>query len=280
VLSAVLLRRLLLGLALITSTVFAAAPQRIVSLNLCTDQWLLLLAERERIASLTWLSADPEESPLADQVGDIPLNYGQAEEIIPLQPDLILAGTYTARFTVNLLQQRGYKLVRVAPADNLQQLQAGIRQVAELIGAPARAESLLRDFKQALAALKPDNHQRKPGALLYAGRGFVAGVNSIGSDLLEAVGLRNQAQTFGIEYSGYIDLESLLRQPPDVLVISRYHPQAASLATQYLDHPALQQGLQQRLSIDLPARLLSCTPSALLAAGQRLRTARDRVLAQ
>ncbi|MCB1809381.1 MAG: ABC transporter substrate-binding protein, partial [Candidatus Competibacteraceae bacterium] len=93
----------LLAVMLCPQLVVAALPQRIVSLNLCTDQWLLLLAERNRIASLTWLSADPEESPLAAEAQGIVLNYGQAEDIIPLQPDLILAGTYTARFTVDLL---------------------------------------------------------------------------------------------------------------------------------------------------------------------------------
>jgi len=271
----------LLFVLLVTAPgLFAAVPQRIVSLNLCTDQWLLLLAEPERIVSLTWLSADPEESPLADRIGDIALNYGQAEEIIPLRPDLILAGTYTARFTVSLLQQRAYPVVRIAPADSLVQLRRGIRQVAGLIGAERRAERLLANFEHALAALAPaeDQTTHRPGALIYAGRGFAAGVQSIGSDLLAAVGLHNQAQAFGVEHSGYITLETLLRQPPDLLVVSRYHPQAASLATQYLDHPALRQGLRGRLSIDLPARLLSCTPAALLTAAQRLRAARDQII--
>ncbi len=37
-------------------------PRRIVSLNLCTDQLVVLLADREAIASVTFLAADPVRS--------------------------------------------------------------------------------------------------------------------------------------------------------------------------------------------------------------------------
>ena len=252
-----------------------AQPQRIVSMNVCTDQWLLLLAKRERIASITWLGADPEESPLAALARGIPLNYGQSEEIIPLQPDLILAGTYTARFSVDLLQQRGFQVERIAPAESLTQLRAGMRRVAELIGASERGEALLAEFDLALAQLAPPDNLR-PSVLIYAGKGYATGANSLGTDLMEAVGLSNQAAQLGLDYSTYVELESLLRQPPELLVISVYHPNAPSLATRYLQHPALLAGLSK--VIELPARLLSCTPSALVQAAQQLQTARQQLL--
>lgn len=256
-----------------------AQAQRIVSLNVCTDQFLLLLAERQRIASITWLSADPEESPLAEQARGIALNYGQAEDIIPLQPDLILAGTYTARFTVELLRQRGYRMELIPPAVNLAQLSRSLRQTAELIGARDRGEALLAEFERELQTLAPIDRVR-PSALLYAGRGYTAGVHSLETDLLTAVGLRNQAAELGLDHSGFVDLERLLSQPPDLLVISRYHRGNASLATRLLQHPALQQGLRDRHIIELPARLLSCTPSALLEVARRLHAARARILAR
>src|SRR5207302_173609 len=50
----------------------AAAPQRIVSMNLCTDQMALLLAGPERIVSISFLGADPAESSLAGLARGIP----------------------------------------------------------------------------------------------------------------------------------------------------------------------------------------------------------------
>ena len=42
----------------------ASLPLRVASLNLCTDEYLLLLARPERIVSVSYLSRDPHESPL------------------------------------------------------------------------------------------------------------------------------------------------------------------------------------------------------------------------
>jgi iron complex transport system substrate-binding protein len=47
-----------------------------VSLNLCSDELLLLLAAPEQIASLTHLSGKPEESPLWQQAQGYPANDG------------------------------------------------------------------------------------------------------------------------------------------------------------------------------------------------------------
>ena len=43
------------------------APQRIVSLNLCADQYLLALADRDQIAGLTRNAIDPDMSAAAAQ---------------------------------------------------------------------------------------------------------------------------------------------------------------------------------------------------------------------
>ncbi len=49
------------ALALFAGAARADAPRRIVSMNLCTDQMALLLAGPERIASVSFLGADPAE---------------------------------------------------------------------------------------------------------------------------------------------------------------------------------------------------------------------------
>ena len=84
-------------------------PSRVVSINLCTDQILLQLVDRDRIASVTYLATDPAISYYADRAIGIKKNHGLAEEILPLKPDLILAGTFTSRPTTLLLKKLGYQ---------------------------------------------------------------------------------------------------------------------------------------------------------------------------
>jgi iron complex transport system substrate-binding protein len=51
------------SLALLAGVAAEAAPRRVASLNLCTDE-LLLLARPEQIASVTHLSQQEAETPL------------------------------------------------------------------------------------------------------------------------------------------------------------------------------------------------------------------------
>jgi iron complex transport system substrate-binding protein len=72
-----------------------AKPARVVSINMCTDELLLRLADRDRIASVTWLSRDGRNANMAEVAATIPANHGLAEEVVSYHPDLVLAGVYT-----------------------------------------------------------------------------------------------------------------------------------------------------------------------------------------
>ncbi len=88
-------------------------PRRIASLNVCTDQLLLILGLRRRLVSVTFLAADPSSSAMPGAVRGLNLNRGRAEEILTLRPDLVLAGATAATPTVQLLRRLGHRVVVV-----------------------------------------------------------------------------------------------------------------------------------------------------------------------
>ena len=65
-----------------------AKPRRIVSLNMCTDELVLRLANPEAIASVTWLSQDPRNANMAEAARRIPANHGLVEQVLAFRPDL------------------------------------------------------------------------------------------------------------------------------------------------------------------------------------------------
>ena len=69
-----------------------AAPERIVSINLCTDLLLMLLADPEQIASVSFLASEPQSSAMVAESVAYPANYGRAEEVFLMDPDLVPAG--------------------------------------------------------------------------------------------------------------------------------------------------------------------------------------------
>ena len=65
------------------------------------------MAPRSTILSVSFLAARPDVSYWSDKATGIFLNHGRSEEILPLAPDIVLAGRYTSRPTVFLLQRLG-----------------------------------------------------------------------------------------------------------------------------------------------------------------------------
>ena len=142
------LRRLLAALALASvATVCAAGvespPQRVVSLNLCTDLLLLEIAAPTQIAGLTALARDPVLSPYAAAAARLPVTHVQAEALLALAPDLIVATPQAAVSTVALLRQLGLRVELLPPPTTVDELRQTLRRAGELLGQTPRAEALI-----------------------------------------------------------------------------------------------------------------------------------------
>ena len=129
-------------------------PKRIVSLNLCIDQILLDLVPRERIGGVSFLAADPSMSLVAEEAKALPSVRGSAEEILALDPDLVLAGEYTTAATVDLLRRLGQRVEIVPMATSFAQIRDVVLLMGQLTGEEQRAQTLMTDFDTRLAEVK------------------------------------------------------------------------------------------------------------------------------
>ncbi|MDT8399714.1 MAG: ABC transporter substrate-binding protein [Pseudomonadales bacterium] len=242
--------------------------QHIVSLNLCTDQLLLWLADKDRIASVTWLAADPDFSLVHEQTGGLYLNRVQAEEILALQPDLILASEFSASLTISLLRRLGHEVTVTGFPASLATTIAQIRQVAALLGESDRGEAMVADMNRridiALASLNPG---AKPAlAVFYASNGFTYGSHTLQDDFLQQMGLRNLAAEAGISGPGQLALETLLVAQPDYLLVNRKDRSEGNLAHLLLQHPALKKLLADSAVVEIPDTLFQCPGPQLATA--------------
>lgn len=284
----------LLAIALcMAAAIVHAAPQRIASLNLCTDQLLLMLAPRARIASLTDWAARPESSYMAAAAVGIPVNHGLAEGVLPQRPDLVIAGEYNDTAMLHLLRQLGYRVEVVKVPRSLAEAQAFILQFGELIGVPERARALVDTLRAQLAALDAevaaldaesaalDRNQpasERPLAAVYAPNGFTPGRDTVMSEILARAGLRNLAAEIGIQGYGQLSLETLLTARPDVLVLEATADTggSGSIAHSYLQHPVLQSLARRVPSLTMPPPLSECVGPMTVAAIGRLVELRRR----
>lgn len=252
-----------------------AKPQRIVSLNLCTDQLLLELVGRERIASISFLAADGEFSAVADRAAGIPANRGLAEEVIGFAPDLVLAHKYASRQSVEALKRLGYPVVEIDLPSDLAAVRTQIEAVAAAVGEPARGQAMIGAIESRLGAL-PQPVGARPTAAIYEPSGYAFGANSLADAILRAAGFDNLAARLGVGGYARLGLEALLSHPPDFLVIDDTAADRRSMAQQFLDHPALRAQFPAGDRIAVPRRLWICGGTSVAEAATILSQARLR----
>ena len=215
----------------------AAMPARVVSMNLCTDQLAMLLAAPGQLVSVSFLAADPLSSAMVTEAAAYPKNHGQAEEVFLMHPDLVLAGTYTTRASVDLLRRLGVQVAVIDAPTSLDGVGGAMRAVGAALGRNAEADAMTDRFDADLAALRaralpPDR------AAIYAPRGFTSGPGTIADDILRAAGFRNVAADAGITGYARLPLERLVLAAPDALVTAQHYP-GASRPEAILSHPVL-----------------------------------------
>ena len=225
-------------LCLLAATAAQAAPQRVVSVNLCTDQLAMLLAEPGQLVSVSHLAFDPRSSVMVDQAQAYPANRGGAEEVFLMRPDLVLAGTYTARPSVELLRRLGVAVVELPPATRLADVAGQLRIVGEALGQGPRAEAVVAEFEAGLAALRVDA-QAPLTAAFYHPNGYTTGAGTLADDILTVTGFVNVGAAAGVTGGGILPLERLVMAAPDLVVTSAPYP-GASRSEEILVHPALQ----------------------------------------
>lgn len=262
----------LLALAFLITPAAAEPPQRIVSLNLCADELVLRLADPGHVASVTWLARDPGGSNVAVAAQAVPVNRGLAEEIVPLKPDLVLAGAFTTRTTTALLRRFGIPVLELGAPESLAATYAQISTVADRLGVPARGAALVREMEDAFAALPPVP-ARRPTALVLRPNGFTAGRGSLADEVLARAGLDNLAARLSPDRMGQVTLEEVVLAQPDLLIINASEDGPPSLADELLHHPALA-GLRR---VALPTRLWACAGPQLVEAARRLAAARQEL---
>ena len=247
----------------------ASDKPRIVSMNLCTDQLVLLLADPEQILSLSYLSHDNRSSVYADQAQQFPTNKGLAEEVYILKPDITVTGTYSNWTAL------GMRVERFEPAYQFEDIKTNISMMGTLLDQSGKADAIIAAFDNRLSSLKRDNEQR-PRAALYAAKGYTSGKLSLAHHILEAAGLQNIGAELGYDYGAKLAIESLLMTEPDI-IISNPPGLGHAKAEEMTQHPALDY-VRQQMPLELTTnKNWVCDTPQILDAVEELAIMRDKM---
>ena len=236
----------------------AAGLPRIASMNVCTDQLLVPLADPDQILGLSRFSRDAWQSFVADEARRFPTLSGGAEDILVLRPDIVVASLFDKRSTRELLRQNGLRLAEFAVPRNLDEVKAQIRRMGEITGHPDRAAAEIARLDAAITKARQAAAERRYRVLPLSRRGFVTGSDSLVSSLLGEIGLLNAAGELGVGMGGFASLEAIVSLKPDFLLVSEAGDRAEDEGRAFLLHPALERFYPPERRIVIPERLTVC----------------------
>jgi len=247
---------------LATAGLQGAPPQRVVSLAPNLTAMIMTLGQADKLAAVT---------PFCDAPPAIPRITGgmvpDAESVLALEPDLVLATSLTPEATLRQLRQLGLRVQQI-DAGTLGEIRGAMSEVAAIMEAapPPPADS------QAPAA------DRSAVLLFGADTGFSAGPGTHADEILRAAGLRNIASESAVPWP-QLGEEFLLSADPDIVIVADYGAAQRDDAMKLLlTHPVRchLRAVQTGNVVVLPAAAFSVPGPAALGAAAQLRARLER----
>lgn len=251
----------LLAASLALATPAAAAPSRVASLNLCTDELVLLLAAPGQVVSLTHLAGEEAETPLWRRARRYRRNDGSLLSVASARPDLVVTMGGGARDRAGIAARLGIHTLDLPFAASLADVEANIRRLAVALGRPERGAALIRRIE----ALRASTPARRRDAIWLGGGGRTVSATGLEAQWMALAGLAQRPMR-----GDRVSLETLIARPPAVLLRSDYRAGQYSNAQRWLDNPAASRARAGR-TIVTDGRLWTCMGPLMIDEVARLR---------
>jgi iron complex transport system substrate-binding protein len=217
--------------------VLAQPPQRIVALGPAIVEGLCALRACARLVGVDRFSNFPPQVKQLPQLGG--LGETSVEQVLALKPDLVLLTP--AHRLHDRLQQLGVPVVAL-DAQTLPEVRRLLRQLATVIGEPARAEVLWAQIERDLAQAAQGVDARWRGASVYFEvdpSPYAAGEASFVGALLARLGLRNVVPA-ALGTFPKLNPEFVLRAAPQLVMAGQRDAALLAQRPGWASLPALQ----------------------------------------
>ncbi len=231
---------------LASSAAFADSPSRVVSLDYCADQFVLKLLPREKILALS-KDAERDFSYMRESAKGIPQVRPIAENVLALQPDLIVRSYGGGAQALRFFERVGVPVVQLPYANTVDDIRANIVEVATSLGVPEQGNSLQAQMDERLAAIRSSRSGRS--TLYMTPTGVTSGTGTLIHEMLLAAGRTNFEKRPGWHS---LPLEHLAFEQPAQI--------AAAFFDQNTNHPALWSAMRHPVA----KRQISELPTVML----------------
>lgn len=204
-------------------------PQRVVSLSVSTDEMLLALLGKQRLIAVSPWSDMEAVSCISQEVKDIPYRAQSrnAEAILSLNADLIVAPDYTKAEIIQTLRDSGAKVFVCKTPHSMLEIKEVLRELGTLVGEPAEAEKLIAKMEQRLKFI--DEQVKKIPAservevLRVQDNGAYYAPHTSFMEVCRLAGMKDATEKLQYDYTCTLSQEEIVLLDPDVFVIENWN---------------------------------------------------------
>ena len=240
----------------------ASASLRVASLDLCADEYLLLLARPGEIISVSRLAHDRYDNVLWREGRRFPANDGSIEDVVGRRPSLLVTTRGGGRASGAIASRLGIGVLALTYPTTIAEVEMTMVRVARALGDVHRADP----WRRRLARLQRAKSAQRDAIFLGSG-GHSVSTGSLGAQWMALAGFQ-QLNLPG----GRATLETLATRPPQVVLRSTYRRGQQSLGQRWLDHPLVRRSRGR--AIDTDGRPWTCAGPLMLGEIERLQALR------
>ena len=199
-----------------------APPEKVHSLSLGHTEILAALMDFDRLTAVYSFFVDDEQSNIAELSASHNMIGFDPEEVVALEPDVIIASRFTNADTVALLTGAGIPVVRTALENSALGNVPNILLIGYMIGAEAEALALVEEVESRMQLIfdaLPDGDKPRVLSVSKFTSTFAAGSNTTEGGIIEQAGGINAAADSGIEGHLQVSIESIAAISPDVILV-------------------------------------------------------------
>ena len=184
------------------------------------------LIDTSRVAAIYSFFADPEGSNIAEHVGDLPVIGFEPEEVVALEPDVIVVSKFANPDLVAVFKDAGIPVLRTALEGSNGDI-PNILLIAYMLGAEDRGLKLADEVRSRLEFVKervvdasvPVSERTSVLNVSDYGDVWAAGAGSNMDNIIKDAGGVNAAAD--IEDFQQISIESIAAMNPDLIIITQ-----------------------------------------------------------
>lgn len=230
------------------------APTRIVSLDICADQYVLELVPPESILAVSPDAVKPF-SYKADAAIGIPTVRPVAEDVLLLKPDLIVRTYGGGPRAEKFFETAGIPVVTIGWAGSIDDIQRVVQETATALGQPQKGTRLAATMQARLKTLETNGHQ--PRALYMTPSGATSGEGTLVHDMMIKAGLANYETRSGWHS---LPLERIVADTPDLTVGAFFDSSVNDLnGWSASRHPIATTELEKANTVNLLGAWTSCS---------------------